>query len=274
MADDEQTMEAPRPMVSSNLTRSQIIAHLSRLAEDTTASGHAIDGSMGKLRREMLSSPSNLPRIMVRSGSADHQANSCLDAMSGDRHDGRTSLEADHAQLNLNSIESIPKHVADVLVRVYIDRILPQYPFYFSSQVQAHHDAVYFRNASPGSTIPTISICVNALVMAISTMTSKSGTISKPFTLADNLFRLAMKEYEKLPSNSLETLQCTMLICQFANFRPGTANIWRAKETAMRIAISLGLHREPNRGWHTVDQENANLRAHIFWVVSSKTWVK
>lgn len=242
--------------------------HLSRLAEDVAEPNRPMDDSIGKLRREMLSSPSNLPRVMVFSGTVDPRVNSRLDAMGGDEHNDQADIEADHAQLNLNSIEGIPKQVADVLVRVYIDRILPQYPFYFSSQVQAHHDAVYNRSMRPQSTTPSISMCVDALVMAVSTMTSKSGTIDKPFALADNLFRLAMDEYEKLPSNSLETLQCTMLVCQFANFRPGTANIWRAKETAMRIAISLGLHREPDPSWSTVDQENANLRAHIFWVVS------
>jgi hypothetical protein len=111
------------------------------------------------------------------------------------------------------------------------------------------------------------------MVMAISTMTSKAADIEKPMTFGDALHHFAMDYYRLLSPSSLDTLQATMLICQFANFRPASANVWRAKDLAIRMAIALGLHRRPRSFNDDVDPRTKNLRTQVFWVVSATVLV-
>ncbi|KAF2107978.1 fungal-specific transcription factor domain-containing protein [Lophiotrema nucula] len=164
-------------------------------------------------------------------------------------------------------LSSIPRHVAEVLVKVYVDKILPQYPFFYAEQIASHFRAVYAGAMQTQHPLPRVSKYIISMVMAVSTMTSKAVDFEKPMAFSDALFYGAMQHYETLKPNTLEALQATMLICQFATFRPATADIWRAKDIAMRMAIGLGLHRHPIPKWHTLDAETVKLRANIFWVL-------
>lgn len=142
-----------------------------------------------------------------------------------------------------------------------------QYPFFLAEQIWNHFDTAYSKDSSHASGIP-ISIFVIAMVMAISTMTSKAVDIEKPMAFGDALHHFAMDYYRMLESSSLDTLQATMLICQFANFRPSSANIWRAKDIAFGMAIALGLHRQPHSVHDIIDSRAKKLRTQVFWVVS------
>lgn len=205
------------------------------------------DRSLGALIANSLSTPSSLPKLSLSELGRSNDI-----GLSSNYPGETTPVE----------LEAVPKHVADVLVRVYVDRILPQYPFLQASQINAHYEAAY---SSPSH---HVSRFIVAMAMAISTMTSGSVEIDKVMAFSDALFRSAIARYEHLPINTLETLQCTMLVFQFANFRPGTANVWAAKETAIKTAIALGLHKQPDPIWHTLDQETLHVRARVFWVVS------
>ena len=222
-----------------------VYGFLSRITSELSSAEE--DRSLGILLASSLSTSSSLPKLSP--GELDSRNEIGL----------TSSNYGDAVPLEL---EAVPKHVADVLIRVYVDKILPQYPFLQASQINAQYGTVY--NSPPRH----VSRFIIAMVMAISTMTSGSVEIDKVMAFSDALFRSAIARYEYLPTNSLETLQCTMLVFQFANFRPGTANVWAAKETAIKMAIALGLHKQPDPAWHALDQETLQLRARVFWVVS------
>lgn len=107
-------------------------------------------------------------------------------------------------------LEAIPSHVANMLFKVYLERILPQYPFFSAKELLQHR-----RNAYDPQSQSSVSSFIVSMTMAVSTMTSKSPDFQKTISLSDSLFRSAMLHYEKMPPNSMDTLQCTMLICQY-----------------------------------------------------------
>lgn len=233
----------------------QIHRYLGQVANEIPRSTSAeLARPWGWLVSRLLSTPSQLPTSVMGVEQSKYATE---------------SVERNWVRSSSIDLKAVPTYVAQVLIGVYVDKILPQYPFFSASQILNHYAQAYTHTSSPTEEpADVVSTFVTAIVMAISTMTSTSSNIEKPMAFADALFHFAISLYDKLPPNSMEVLQSTMLVCQFANFRPCTANVWAAKDTAMRIAISLGLHRDPQSGWHSFDEETIRLRAQVFWVVS------
>lgn len=174
------------------------------------------------------------------------------------------------SQANSVTLQSIPTHVADMLVKIYIEKILPQYPFFSEKELNLHHMTVY-HTAQPASYRPPSSLSrsefIIAMVMAVSVMTSKASDTQKPASLSESLHQFALSRYDSLAETSITNLQCVMLLCQFANFCPMLANVWQLKGTAVRMATSLGLHRDVQLG-NTLEENTVSQRRQIFWVVS------
>lgn len=76
--------------------------------------------------------------------------------------------------------------------------------------------------------------------------------------------------------SSIFNVQC--YFCQFANFCPSVAEIWTLKEMAIRMAIAIGLHKEPSHSLSHFSHNHLELRRKIFWTVSfsvvSVTYIK
>ncbi|KAF2729753.1 hypothetical protein EJ04DRAFT_580415 [Polyplosphaeria fusca] len=235
----------PRPPQTSF---EQDIHHfVADLASNSNDANSSAPDLFSSLVAKSLSTPSPIPDVLV-----------------GPTH----QLEAtprDSSRVTTIELMSIPSHVAEVLVKVYVDKILPQYPYFYVEQIWVHFKTVYDNVQSIA--LAHSSHFIIALIMAVSTMTSKAAEFEKPMAFSDALYHGAMKHYEALQPNTLETLQATILVCQFATFRPATANIWRARDIAMRMAIALGLHRKPNPRWHSMKPETEILRAQVFWVI-------
>jgi hypothetical protein len=176
------------------------------------------------------------------------------------------------------TLDSVPANVADALIKVYVTKILPQYPFFLDEDLYAYQSLVYHGDAEEGADpgqrraglfdFQQRAEFVVAMMMAISTLTSKSPNYDRLVSLSKSLYRFALRQYDTLGEPCLFNLQCTMLLCQFANFCPEIAEVWTLKGMAMRMAVALGLHREPD--WTVLegfDQKQIELRRQVFWTV-------
>jgi hypothetical protein len=67
--------------------------------------------------------------------------------------------------------------------------------------------------------------------------------------------------------SSLEGVQSLLLLSQYSYLHPYNFEPWAAIGTALRLAIELGLHRDPPSG--TVDPLTLDTRRRVFWVAYS-----
>ncbi|EXJ80754.1 hypothetical protein A1O3_07038 [Capronia epimyces CBS 606.96] len=173
-----------------------------------------------------------------------------------------------HDILTLNAI---PSNVADALIKVYIEKVLPQYPFFLAETLYSYQSILYHGTGTGtvDGELQRRAEFIVAMMMAISTLTSRSPNHSRLMSLSESLYRYAMQRYDTLSAPSLCQLQCTMLLCQFANFCPAIAEVWTLKEMAMRMALAIGLHREPEAGLEAFDVKETELRRQIFWTLYS-----
>ncbi|KAL2875593.1 hypothetical protein SGCOL_009210 [Colletotrichum sp. CLE4] len=103
--------------------------------------------------------------------------------------------------------------------------------------------------------------------MGISALNSKNRDFRKVAALSEALHADAV-EYvdELLHESSILALQCLILLIQLALLLPQTSNLWYITGEAMRMAVSLGLHQEPDARVFR-DPGHAEQRRRIFWVV-------
>ncbi|CVK98837.1 uncharacterized protein FMAN_08412 [Fusarium mangiferae] len=173
----------------------------------------------------------------------------------------RTAGQEYAAQFSQFNAQKIPLEVAKRLFAVYKDNILPRFPSFMEEDLDQQFDLFYGDNAQPSNTTTFIV----TLILAIGSMTSKRHEFRKIAALTEALHADAMRHIGFLGESSLTTLQCLLLLIQCALLLPHTANLWYMSGEAMRMAISLGLHQEPDLST-TVLSSRAELRRRIFWV--------
>lgn len=175
----------------------------------------------------------------------------------------RTAGQEYAAQFSQFNARKIPLEVAKRLFTVYKDNILPRFPSFMEVDLDHHFDLFYGDNAQPSN----ITIFIVTLILAVGSLTSKRHEFRKIAALTEALHADAMRHIDFLGDSSLTSLQCLLLLIQCALLLPHTANLWYLSGEAMRMAISLGLHQEPDEA-SAMNSSFAELRRRVFWVVS------
>ncbi|EXJ90307.1 hypothetical protein A1O1_03406 [Capronia coronata CBS 617.96] len=191
-----------------------------------------------------------------------------VDISPGD-FDSATANEPESDPHDILTLDAVPPNVADALIKVYIEKVLPQYPFFLEEDLYLYQALVYHGAKTVNADLQRRAEFVVTMMMAISTLTSKSPNHHRLMSFSQSLYRFAMQRYDTLSASTLCHLQCTMLLCQFANFCPAIAEVWTLKGMAVRMAIALGLHKEPDAALGIFDQKQSELRRQIFWTLYS-----
>lgn len=172
------------------------------------------------------------------------------------------------ANIRKRSLDTPPASVARTLLNTYIERILPQYPIFHETELEQTFDSVYASRGGPIST-PACDSMIMYLIMAITTMTSKSTDTHRTLSLAESLHAEALTYCSALATSSLRSLQCLFLLVQTAILLPHTGDLVHLVNETTRMVAELGLHQE-----HTLTPEatksEINMRRKIFWSVRDR----
>ncbi|KAF2142768.1 uncharacterized protein K452DRAFT_225997, partial [Aplosporella prunicola CBS 121167] len=165
------------------------------------------------------------------------------------------------------ALDQIPKAVAERLVTNYTEKIAPLYPFMDRQDLWLRFTRV--QNAQqPGATpSSTFDIFIVSMMLAISIMTSKFNDSSKVASTSERLFQCALQHAETLYNTSFEALQGTLILIQYSYLMPRAASLWDIVGLAARMALELGLHRDPDElpGNPFTEVERERRRT-VFWV--------
>lgn len=184
---------------------------------------------------------------------------------------GRTArLQASYfRQLNP---QKMPLEVARRLFHNYKDHILPRYPFFKVNDLERHFERAFSTGLADehDTAEARSSNFIVSLVLAISCLTSTRNDFHTVAALSERLHHNAMQTMCKttfLREASIRSLQCLLLLIQMALLLPETINLWYTSGEAMRMAISLGLHRQSVLDLSD-DLPSDEFRRNLFWVVS------
>lgn len=183
---------------------------------------------------------------------------------------GLTDLDENHPRSILNqqpshlSLRSVPSSVADFLFDIYINRIITQYPIYYSADVVHSFNAIFHNDADPSSQPEARDIYIVSLIMAISLSTAARSKQARAQSLATGLFKTAMLHVSTVLSNDLAGLQALLLLIQYTFLNPSVANLWLLTGLSSEACIDMGLHQElPATADH--DLLERDMRRRIFW---------
>lgn len=171
-----------------------------------------------------------------------------------------------------SSSPSIPIAVARRLFDGYIEKTLPQSPFFLTVELEDVFSAVY--NYTPGFQRPDSATQFIALhVMAITIMSSKATDRSKASSLARSLHTAALNETEHMNTTCVRTLQCLLLSIQFAFLVPECGDLIHLVHEAMRMATELGIHQEDYSSIDNNGIGSLSFQHRLFWVVIAGSFV-
>ncbi|KAK2772748.1 C6 transcription factor, partial [Colletotrichum kahawae] len=180
----------------------------------------------------------------------------------------RTAGYAYLSQFAQFNARKIPKHVAKRLLENYKMDILPRFPCFEENEIEEYFNFFHEQELSNTNNkdLATMANFAVPMVLAICSLTSRNDSFEKVAALSEALQSDAFRHVEPiLQHTSIQSLQCMLLIIQLAVLLPNTANLWHSTGEAMRVAVSLGLHQEPDDRTMkdcTVCEE----RRKIFWV--------
>ncbi|RTE74939.1 hypothetical protein BHE90_010627 [Fusarium euwallaceae] len=159
----------------------------------------------------------------------------------------------------------IPIHVARRLFKNYKDEILPRFPCFMEEDLD-HYFESFYGHGTLGQQQTTMPSFIVPMILAISSLTSNSHDFPKVAALSESLHADALENSQLLNTSSIASLQCLVLLIQLALLLPHTANCWFITGEAMRMAVGLGLHQEPDPAI-IPDAAHAELRRRIFWTI-------
>ncbi|KAL3299051.1 Fungal Zn2-Cys6 binuclear cluster domain-containing protein [Colletotrichum asianum] len=147
--------------------------------------------------------------------------------------------------------------------------ILPRFPCFEEDEIGKYFNLFYEQEQSKtnNANLPDTAEFVVPMVLAICSLASMNSDFEKVAALSEALQSDALRHAERiLQRASIQSLRCLLLIIQLALLLPHTANLWHSTGEAMRIAVSLGLHQEPNDRIMR-DHKLCEERRKLFWVV-------
>lgn len=168
----------------------------------------------------------------------------------------------------LTELSQIPHKIAELLARNYIQKILPLYPLIDEDELWAS-----FRKACPSNGVTTYpephDIFVTSMVLGVSIMTSKFSDSNRIESSSDKICRNALRYVQHLCAPTLRNIQAIHLLAQYSYLMPRSASIWETVNLSMRMALELGLHRDPDETPYenAISAKEANLRRCIFWCI-------
>ncbi|KAB2575822.1 hypothetical protein BFW01_g2776 [Lasiodiplodia theobromae] len=167
-----------------------------------------------------------------------------------------------------NPLEQIPKDVTERLVRNYVERISPLYPYFDRQELWARYNRVANAQQHGDNSASQHDIFVVAMMIAISIMTSKFSDSAKIALSSERIFQHALSHSDTLYESSFRSLQGTLLLIQYSYLMPRAASLWDIVGLAMRMALELGLHRDPDElPGHSLTEAEMELRRCVFWVL-------
>ncbi|KAK7534230.1 fungal-specific transcription factor domain-containing protein [Phyllosticta citribraziliensis] len=161
-----------------------------------------------------------------------------------------------------NALDQIPQDVKERLIALYTDKILPLYPFVERSALWAAFHRVQAGGAS------TYDIFIVSMMIAVSMMTSKFNDSAKIASVSQRVFYHALLHTDSLFETSLQNVQGILFLSEYSYLMPRAARVWDTIGLGMRMALELGLHRDPEetcgRGLSESERE---MRRCIFWTL-------
>ncbi|EQB59249.1 fungal specific transcription factor domain-containing protein [Colletotrichum gloeosporioides Cg-14] len=145
-----------------------------------------------------------------------------------------------------NSFTRLPEEVANQLVIVYVDRILPHYPL-FSRQEMLEMFQRFKESNNDQAEVKSEEQFTICMVMAIATLSSKARDYRKLVSVAESLRSdaFARLDWEQsLTGATTTTIQQLLLIAQYGFLFPASTNLWQVVGDAARVALGLGLHQD------------------------------
>ncbi|RSL45782.1 hypothetical protein CEP54_014130 [Fusarium duplospermum] len=177
----------------------------------------------------------------------------------------RSAGRAYASQFSHFKATKIPIHVARRLFKNYKDEILPRFPCFMEEDLD-HYFESFYGHGTLGQQQTTMPSFIVPMILAISSLTSNSHDFPKVAALSESLHADALENAQLLNTSSIATLQCLVLLIQLALLLPHTANCWFITGEAMRMAVGLGLHQEPDPAI-IPDAAHAESRRRIFWTI-------
>jgi hypothetical protein len=169
-------------------------------------------------------------------------------------------------RLSETGARTIPIKVAEKLFENYLKNVLPRYPCFLESDL-VYQFNIFYRDTNISETPSSDSTCfIVSMILAISSLTSKSHEFWKVASLSEALQRDALNHATFLGRTSFRSLQCFLLLIQLSLWLPYTANLWYMSGEAMRMAIALGLHQDMDDP-SIFDPTQLSLRRNVFWTV-------
>lgn len=167
-----------------------------------------------------------------------------------------------------NALEQIPKDVTERLVRNYIERISPLYPYFDRQDLWMRYNKVSTAQKYGDNSASQHDIFVVSMMIAISIMTSKFSDSAKIASSSERIFQHALNHSDCLHETSFRSLQSTLLLIQYSYLMPRAASLWDIVGLAVRMALELGLHRDPEEmPAHNFADSEIELRRCVFWVL-------
>lgn len=160
------------------------------------------------------------------------------------------------------SLDDIPPSVAETLVNIYVEKILPHSGLFVEDEIHQLYRRACIDGRASGQREPQ-DLFMILMVFAISTMCSKCDDFHRPVSLAESLHAEAI-QYFDCSTSSTTTLQCLLLAIQLAYVLPDTGNVEILVAEAMRMAVELGLHTVSLGGHSNLTDRPQRL----FWQVS------
>jgi hypothetical protein len=166
-------------------------------------------------------------------------------------------------------LSQVPRGIAELLVRNYVEKVLPLYPFLEGDDLWAHFHKTYPLDGSPPADPTPYDIFVTSAMLCVSIMTSRSSDSSRVALCSQQIFRNALCHAQDLFTSNIQTLQGMLLLAQYSYLMPESASTWETVGLSMRMVLELGLHRDPEETMAEtgIGIEEAHLRRRIFWCV-------
>lgn len=176
---------------------------------------------------------------------------------------------------NLIDVKSIPSSALRRMVRNYADTHLPQYPCIQESMLESilqrtqaeelgDSNSLLVYGIPAASGLGHFEYFVLFIVLAISASTLTWKAEDQARAASESFYKSAIKHLQGLEDYSeIKALQISLLLAHYGNMCPERVDNWTCIASAVRIVLSLGLHRECPEG---LDPDQARLRSELFWV--------
>lgn len=186
-----------------------------------------------------------------------------------------SSSPRDQGSIDIPILFSLPLHVVHSLVKKYVQRVLPVYPFLHEPSIWGHVEratqnmAKQEHGATSPRVMPDYDFLILYLILSISATlgSANSGHEARCLAFSGSLFVEGIHHLSSkttFPSDLAE-IQSTLLILQYALINPKYANVWVLSGVVMRSCLDLGLHREVSTSMG-LDSLAIDLRRQVFWV--------